>query len=636
VATDTAHGESPVPVPGRGPAIASAGLALGSLRRVERELRQHQQVLERVARGEPLAETLDGLCLNVEHHYRGSLCTVLTVDRNAGVLRHCASPSLSREFAEQIDGLPVGEGMGACGTAAARAQVVAVKDVLTDPLTKSFVDLAERFGLGAVWSYPLLTPGGEVLGTFAVYRHRPHTPSDGERRFVSNAANLAALAIDRARSASALQVAANLDSLTGLPNRSRFLEMVSRELQESERGVGLMCLELDRFQQINETLGYITGDHILLEVAARLEQIVGDAGSASRFGSDVFTVMVPAADSRLLRSLADQVLQEVREPLEVDGVELLLTASIGIALGSGEHDALGLVREADAAMHAARTEGPGRRHVYDRKLKTRMLARLRTETEVRRAITARAFVMHYQPIFSIKEMRWSGVEALVRWQHPRRGLIGPDGFIPLAEETGLIVPLGELVFELVGEQAQRWAQTLPNIHIAVNASVVQLEHPSAAPAIERMLDRSGLPPESLMLEVTESALMERLDSTRVSLERLVADGVSVLIDDFGTGYSSLARLGELPISGLKIDRRFIRGLGVDPSVRPVVKAISDLARAYGLEVVAEGIEDQQALAGIVELECDYAQGFYIGRPAVAELIETQLTGPLPLGAGVVA
>lgn len=282
--TDTAHGEDWVSASVRGPAAVPPGPALRGLRRVERELRQHQQALERVARGEPLQETLDGLCLNVEGHYRGSLCTVLTVDRNAGVLRHCASPSLTWEFAEQIDGLPVGEGMGACGTAAARGQVVAVKDVLTDPLTKSFIDLAQRFGLGAVWSYPLLTPDGEVLGTFAVYRHRPHTPSDSERRFVGNAANLAAVAIDRARSASALQVAANLDRLTNLPNRARFLEMLGRELQTPQREVGVMCLELDRFQQINETLGYITSDQILIEVAARLEQVVGDAGTVSRFG----------------------------------------------------------------------------------------------------------------------------------------------------------------------------------------------------------------------------------------------------------------------------------------------------------------------------------------------------------------
>jgi len=239
--------------------------------------------------------------------------------------------------------------------------------------------------------------------------------------------------------------------------------------------------------------------------------------------------------------------------------------------------------------------------------------------------------MHYQPIFSVQEMRWSGVEALVRWQHPLRGLIAPDGFIPLAEETGLIVPLGDLVLELVCAQAKRWTETLPGLQISVNASVVQLARPSAAAAVEAMLERSGLQPQALIVEVTESALMERLDSTRGALERLVDDGVCVLIDDFGTGYSSLARLGELPISGLKIDRRFIRGLGVDPSVRPVVKAISDLARAYRLEVVAEGIEDPQALAGVVELGCEYAQGFHLGRPVIAELVEVQLAGPPPLG-----
>ena len=631
MAPNATHSDGRGCAPVRAPGHATVGGALGGFLRGERELRQQQQVLDRVAKGEPLQETLVGLCHSVESRYRGTMCTVLTVDRNAGVLRLCASTSMSLEFSDQIDGIPVGEGMGACGTAAARGQIVAVKDVLSDPLTKSFVDLANRFELGAVWSYPLLTPSGEVLGTFAVYRHRPHSPSDGERRFVSNAANLAAVAIDRSRSASALQVAANIDSLTSLPNRARFLEVVNRELQARKPQVGLMCLELDRFQQINETLGYITGDRILLEIAARLARVVGDEGLVSRFGSDVFTVMVPQADSRALQTLADLVLAEVRKPLDLEGVELLLTASLGITVGGARHDALGLVRDADAAMHAASNSGPGRRHVYDGKLKTLMLARLRTEAEVRRAIERREFVMHYQPIFNVEEMRWSGVEALVRWQHPLRGLIAPDGFIPLAEETGLILPLGDLVLELVCAQAKRWTQTLPGLQISVNASVVQLAHPSAAAAIEALLERSGLQPQALIVEVTESALMERLDSTRGALERLVDDGVSVLIDDFGTGYSSLARLGELPISGLKIDRRFVRGLGVDPSVRPVVKAIADLARAYRLEVVAEGIEDPQALAGVVELGCDYAQGFHLGRPVIADLVEAQLAGPLPLG-----
>jgi len=212
--------------------------------------------------------------------------------------------------------------------------------------------------------------------------------------------------------------------------------------------------------------------------------------------------------------------------------------------------------------------------------------------------------------------------------------VGPDGFIPLAEETGLIVPLGEVILELVCEQAKIWAQTLPGIHIGVNASVVQLAHPSAAADIERMLEQSGLAPSSLMLEVTESALMEKLDSTRASLDRLVDDGVNVLIDDFGTGYSSLARLRELPISGLKIDRRFVRDLGVDPAARPVVQAIANLARAYGLEVVVEGVEDAAALANIVDLGCEYAQGYHLGRPGEPEAIEAQLTQPIPIWVGL--
>jgi c-di-GMP-specific phosphodiesterase len=602
--------------------------------RMQREFTQQQQVLERIARGEPLPETLSDICRHVEERYPETYCTVLIVDRAAGVLRHGASPTLAREFAEEIDGLPVGEGMGACGTAAARGEVVVVEDVLSNVLTAAFVDLAIRFELGSVWSYPLRTPGGEVLGTFAVYRKTRHTPSRTEVNFVTSAGHLATLAVDRARSEAALQTAANFDSLTGLVNRARFLEIVTAELQSPDRSIGLMFLEIDRFQQINDSLGYIAGDRILVEFARRIKEVLGAHGLIARFGGDLFTAMIAASDARPLQDLADRVLESVRKPFVVDGVEFFVTASIGVATGGPKTDALGLVRDADAAMHAARAGGPGRRHVYDRELRSRVLRRLRTETELRLAIDRRELVMYYQPILSIRDGSWSGVEALVRWQHPRRGLVGPDGFIPLAEETGLIVPLGEVILELVCKQAEIWAQTLPGLHIGVNASVVQLAHPSAAAAIERMLEQSGLAPSSLMLEVTESALMEKLDSTRASLDRLVDDGVNVLIDDFGTGYSSLARLRELPISGLKIDRRFVRDLGVDPAARPVVQAITDLARAYGLEVVVEGVEDAAALAIIVELGCEYAQGYHLGRPGEPEAIEAQLKQPFPIRVGL--
>ena len=256
------------------------------------------------------------------------------------------------------------------------------------------------------------------------------------------------------------------------------------------------------------------------------------------------------------------------------------------------------------------------------------------EGELRTAIDRGEFVMRYQPILNVADHSWAGVEALVRWEHPDRGLLAPDQFIPLAEETGLIVPLGKLVLGLVCEQARKWSRTLPDIHVAVNASVVQLAHPGAADDIKDMVERSGMRPGALMLEVTESAVMEELDTVREALEQLEEFGVQILIDDFGTGYSSLARLGELPISGLKIDQRFARGLGHDPAVMPVVRAIADLARAHGLVVVVEGIEDGEALSGVDALGCEYAQGYHLGQPEPAPVIEELLAVPLQAGSGL--
>jgi c-di-GMP-specific phosphodiesterase len=591
------------------------------------ELEHQNLVLERIARGEPLEETLNMLCRNVEARYAGTHCTVLLLDRALGVLRHGASPTLPSAFSRQIDGLPVGEGMGACGTAAARGAVVVVEDVLNDALTVPFNDLAQRFDLGSVWSHPLRRVGGEVLGTFAVYRSDRHSPSPTELKFVMNTGNLAALAVDRDRSERALQAAANFDALTGLPNRARFLELVNSELQLPDRRLTVLLVEIDRFQDLNQSLGHIAGDRLLVGIAERLRGVIDEHGMVARFAADVFAIMVPAPDPRSLRELTERVMTVVRLPFNVDGVELLMTVTVGIATSEHSSDAFALVRDADTAVQAARAGGPGGLQVYDRKLRALQVERLRTETELRRAIERDELVMHYQPILDVQHQRWSGVEALVRWQHPERGLLAPIEFIPLAEQTGLIVPLGRRVLELVCEQARSWSESLPDIHIAVNASVVQLGYPTTGTEIQMMVARSGLKPGALMLEVTESALMEELDTARAVLEQLSELGVRVLIDDFGTGYSSLARLGELPISGLKIDRQFVRGLGSDPTVMPVVRAIADLARAYGLEVVVEGIEDASALAGVDELGCEYAQGYHLGRPAPATAIEGLLASP---------
>ena len=599
-------------------------------RRAQRELTHQQRVLERIARGEPVTETLTHLCRHVERRLAGTHCSVLLLDRAEGVLRHGAAPSLPTGFQEAIDGLPVGEGIGACGTAAARGETVIVTDSMSDPLTAPFRELASRFDLHAVWSHPLRKAGGEVLGTFAVYRRVPHKPSRSEIRLVTTMGSLAALAIERHHAEAALQTAANFDGLTGLLNRARFLELVNEHLQVADRKLALMLLELDRFHQINESLGHLAGDRILVEVADRLRHTLGWGGLIARFSGDVFTVAVPGADAHEIGALADRAVEAIERPLVLDGGEFFLTASIGIAHNAHPTDAYGLVRDADAAMNAARAQGPGQRQIYDRRLRARTIERLNQETELRRGIERGELTLHYQPILDLGTRRWSGAEALVRWRHPKRGLLGPDEFIPLAEETGLIVPLGQSVLQMVTDQAARWGRRLPGIHIAYNASPLQLADPTIAADLIDLLERAGVPPEALRLEVTESALMEELETTRQALEELMAAGVRVLIDDFGTGYSSIARLGELPITGLKIDRRFTSGLGVDASVRPVLRAIAELARAYDLQMVAEGIEDSRALHDVDELGCQFAQGYLLGRPGPPASIERLLKGPPPV------
>ena len=590
------------------------------------ELAHQQRMLERIVRGDPLDRTLNALCRHVEQRFPGSRCTVLLLDRSLGVLRHVASPTLPRRFVNQIDGLPVGEGIGVCGTAAARGAIVIAADIQTDPLTQPYLELARRFKLGSVWSYPLSRAGGEVLGTFAVYRAVRHSPNQGELEFVAATGNLAALAVDRDRSERALQAAVNFDPLTGLPNRARFLELVNTELATDGR-VTLLMVQIDRFKRINQSVGEIAGDRLLVETSERLRGIVAEGGMVARFAGDSFMLMLPALEADEVEELTDRVTAAMSEPFHADGLELLLTTSIGIATSGSATDAFALVREADTAIHAARAGGPGRHQVYDHKLRAEQLERLRTEAQLRRAIERDQLVVHYQPILNVEDRSWSGVEALVRWQHPERGLLSPDEFIPLAEETGLIVPLGMRVLEMVCAQARQWSRTLPGISIAINASPVQLAYPTTAAEIKAALKRARLKPSTLTLEVTESALTEELDTARDVLEELKAAGVNVLIDDFGTGYSSLARLGELPIGGLKIDRRFVSGLGRDPTVMPVVSAIADLARAYGLEVVVEGIEDGDALASVDELGCEYAQGFHLGRPAPADVVEALLAMP---------
>ena len=588
-------------------------------RHAQEALASHRRILERVARGEPLTATLDALCRDVEARCPGAMCSVLTVSPGEAALRHQAAPSLPDGFRAAIDGLPIAEGAGACGTAAAERQDVIVVDIRSDVLTREFVNLGERYGLRSVWSHPLITPGGQLLGTFAVYRDQPHTPDPHEREVLVAAGSIAAVAIERDAAEKALAAAARQDPLTGLANRSAFLSELSYRLSDPNRQTAVLFCDLDRFKWINDSLGHSAGDRILVDVAWRLERALDGRHLLGRFGGDEFTVLVDDTADADLESLAQSLTAALDAPFYLDGGEFYLSMSIGIATTGMATDAIDLVRDADAAMYAAKERGRGRFTMFDAALRDRAVKRVTTEADLRRAIERDEIEMHYQPIVDLRSGAWTAAESLVRWRHPVRGLVAPDEFIPLAEETGLINLLGHRILERVMADASRLPASFSLL--GLNVSTVQLVDPTFASALAASLAQHRVPPERVVVEVTETAVMQEIDAARATLQDIVALGVRVMIDDFGTGYSSIARLRELPVAGVKIDRSFSGLLGQSDAADRLVGAIADLAHAVDLEVVVEGVETAEAAARAGDVGCDFAQGYYFARPAAPDALQ---------------
>ena len=588
----------------------------------QEELTRHQQMLERVARGERVDVTLDALCRDVEERFPDALCSVLVAVPGESMLRHAAAPSLPLAFRTAIDGLAIAEGSGACGTAAARGEDVVVADALNDRLTHAFIDLAAHHNLRSVWSHPLFSSTGDLLGTFAVYRPVRHKPDQAEIDCVTAAGSIAAVAIERSVAEKALTAAARIDPLTGLANRAAFLNALSYRLSVPDARVAVMFLDLDGFKWINDSIGHPLGDRLLVEVAWRFENALDGHHLLARFGGDEFTVLVEDSTPDDLSSIAETLADAMRAPFLLEGGEFFLSVSIGIATNEYATTAYELVRDADTAMYAAKSRGRARHVVFDEALRDRALERVTTETELRRALDRDELVMNYQPIIRLADGRTTGVESLVRWQHPTRGLLSPDRFIPLAEENGLIIALGERVLEHVLQDMAAYSLE-HDLNVAVNVSALQLGDPDFCSLVGHALECHGFSPSRLLLEVTETGLMQQVEVARASLQAIVDLGVRVLIDDFGTGYSSLARLAELPVYGVKIDRGFSADVGRNDNADKVLAAIAGIARAMDLAVVVEGIETPEAAARVRALGCDYAQGFHFARPTAMDDLVVQ-------------
>ncbi|HKP81880.1 MAG TPA: EAL domain-containing protein [Pyrinomonadaceae bacterium] len=412
------------------------------------------------------------------------------------------------------------------------------------------------------------------------------------------------------------------DSLTGLPNRAMFTQLLKAEIASSNQRdahmFAVLFLDLDRFKNINDSLGHTHGDLLLVAFAERLERTLRPIDTLARFGGDEFAILLSGmTDATDAVRVAKRISEELSQPFVLDKNSAFATASIGIALSSSGYDrAEDILRDADIAMYRAKENGKARYEVFDHGMHARAVSRLQLESDLRLAIEQKEFCVYYQPIVCLQTGRLAGFEALVRWNHPRRGLVEPADFIPVAEETGLIVPIGEWVLNEACAQVRQWQIDSPShrsLSLSVNLSARQVAQPHLLDRIKEALDNSKLNPHCLKLEITESVVMENAEAAALMFKQLRSLGVQLSIDDFGTGYSSLSYLHRFPLNYLKIDRSFVMRLTTDND-NAIVRTISTLARNLGMEVIAEGIETEEQHQQLKMLGCEYGQGYLFSRP----------------------
>jgi diguanylate cyclase (GGDEF)-like protein/PAS domain S-box-containing protein len=418
------------------------------------------------------------------------------------------------------------------------------------------------------------------------------------------------------------------DSLTGLPNRSRFHTMLAQALaalaDDPERHFAVMFLDFDRFKLINDSMGHSAGDEFLIQVSRRIQDQVRPGDVVARLGGDEFALLMhQVADEGVATRLAQRLLDTLKRPMTIGGVSVATSASIGITFSRlGYATPEELLRDADIAMYRAKAGGKARFALFDAELHTEVSMRVRLEADLRQAIANEQIELAYQPLFHIGSGRLRGFEALARWNHPTRGPISPATFIPIAEESGLIIDLSNHVLQRACQQVRQWQErdaALRELKLQVNLSGADLAHAALYERVERVLRHSGFQPHLLTLELTENILMERVEGAIPQLESLRRLGVVLAIDDFGTGYSSLSYLSTLPIDSLKIDQSFVRGMRSGSKDVEIVRAIVSLGGSLGKTVVAEGIESQSQLMQLHALGCEHGQGFHLSRPlAVAE------------------
>ncbi|KAF1050116.1 EAL domain-containing protein [Xylophilus sp.] len=620
------------PIAGPDGTLQAAVSVLVDITRVKMFEALQRRALEAMARDCPPAEVLDLLCREVERIVPEVIASILEVDAQ-GLPHPLAGPSLPAAYSAALDGVAIGPKVGSCGTAAWRRQPVLACDIATDPLWEDYRHRVLPLGLRACWSTPILSSQGQVVGTFAFYyRDRVGMqPDPFLQQLVDACIHLCALVMEREHTRRRIRQLAFYDGLTGLPNRSLLLAQADQTLAAGDHdgeGRALLFIDIDRFKQVNDSLGHPAGDTLLRIVSRRIQAQLRPSDLAGRLSGDEFVVLLSPCDKSHAAHAAERLQAALLAPCDVAGTVLSCSASVGVAVFPNDgRDIQTLLHRADLALHQAKAGGRGGVRFFSADMNRQVLDRLTLESALREALHSGGLQLHYQPQVRLHNRRLYGVEALARWRHPQFGEIPPMRFVPLAEECGLVTELGHWALDEACRQLGGWRSrgvVVPTV--AVNLSATSFHQPDLPRRIAATLARHGLAPRDLILEITESVLLDTHPCTLETINAVHAQGVRLSMDDFGTGYSSLSYLRRLPVSELKLDRSFVADLETDPAAQALSSAILGIGRSLALTVVAEGVETQAQNAILRAQGYPVAQGYLFSQPLPAADFERWLSG----------
>ena len=577
------------------------------------QLRSLQQLIMNALADEiPITDIADQLCKRVEEIAPDVVSSLLHIDAD-GLIYPLGGPSLPEDYSRSLDGVAIGPDIGSCGSAAFYGKAVLAMDLDTDPRWQPFKKRPLEVGLRACWSTPIKGRDDRVIGTFAFYFRECRAPSRWHQRIVDSCVHLGALAIERKEARAQIARLAYYDMLTGLPNRTHLRSLISEAIEACPAGkhVALAFLDVDNFKDVNDTLGHSAGDELLAQFAQRLRAQVQQGDMLGRLGGDEFVVVLPNRDVAEASLVASRITEALVAPLRIGTRQVSMSASMGISIyPDNATDIDTLIQQADAAMYKAKRAGRSTYRFFSSDMNRLAEQRLVHVAALRSALASDALELHYQPQIRTIDGAIHGVEALARWHDPVLGEVSPAKFIPLAEECGLIEQIGLWSMREACRQMAEWRNAGLDIPcVSVNLSPINFQNAKLASVVAGILADHGLPPELLMLEVTEGVILNEHSVAIETMKSLRKLGVGLSLDDFGTGYSSLSRLAHLPIRELKIDRSFMSDVERDPTARAIVTTVVRVGQSLQLIVIAEGVETEGQQKLLAELGCDVVQGF---------------------------